>query len=51
MAVILKNNVTVFNRQRRLRMTTIPDRDLSDAYGQADCEYPLDLNQYQEEMQ
>ena len=32
MAVILKNNVTVFNRQRRLRMITIPDRDLSDAF-------------------
>ena len=31
-AVILKNNVTVFNRQRRLRMTTILDRDLSDAF-------------------
>ena len=32
MAVILKNNVTVFNRQRRLQMITIPDRDLSDAF-------------------
>ena len=27
-----EKNVTVFNRQRRLRMTTISDRDLSDAF-------------------
>ena len=32
MVVILKNDVTVFHRQRRLRMITIPDRDLSDAF-------------------
>ena len=41
MVVILKNDVTVFHRQRRLGMTTIPDRDLSDAYGQADIRNPL----------